>query len=120
MRTLFSELDVVFIGFGWKDLVLLGTLDKAKRLRAIREDFAVARNVPLGREMNNFAIIERDTFEKDKQKNDYLGKFGEECFSQWRFCSTHRNTDSLNLCIDANLICSGNGPSHNPISGTIE
>lgn len=76
MRTLFSELDVVFIGFGWKDLVLLGTLDKGKRLRATREDFAVARNVPLGREMNNFAIIERDTFEKDKQKNDYLGKFG--------------------------------------------
>jgi len=76
VRTLFSELDVVFIGFGWKDLVLLGTLDKAKRLRATREDFAVARKVPLGREMKNFAIIERDTFEKDKRENDYLGKFG--------------------------------------------
>jgi len=76
LRTLFSELDVAFIGFGWKDLVLLGTLDKAKRLRAISEDFAIARNAPLGRERNNFAIIDRDTFEKDKRENDYLGKFG--------------------------------------------
>lgn len=76
LRTLFRELDVLFIGFGWNDLVILDTLTKVKRSRKVREDVATRRDFQLARERHVFAIIDSETYDKDIESNNYIGAFG--------------------------------------------
>jgi len=76
LRTLFRELDVIFIGFGWNDLVILDTLTKAKKTREVREEVAIRRDFQLSRERHVFAIIDSDTYDKDIEGNNYIGAFG--------------------------------------------
>jgi len=76
LSTLFSEIDVVFIGFGWNDLVIIETISKAKETREIREEFAAQRGFGLTRARSVFAIIDSEIIERDKQGNNYLGENG--------------------------------------------
>lgn len=75
-RALFEDLDVLFVGFGWNDIVILSILEKIKQLREIREDIAVKRDFPLSRERSKFAVIDIDTFQRDKNGANYIGRLG--------------------------------------------
>ncbi len=76
LHVLFNEIDVVFIGFGWNDLVILDTISRAKETREVREDFATQRNFRLTRARNIFAIIDLETYERDRDHSNYLGTNG--------------------------------------------
>lgn len=73
LRTLFSEIDVAFIGFGWNDLVILDIIKRVKEAREVREDIATSRNMRLTRKRDKFTIIDSESFERDKEGNNFLG-----------------------------------------------
>ena len=75
-RALFLNLDVLFVGFGWNDIVILNIIEKAKQTRRSREDIAVKRNLQLFRERYKFALIDNETFNRDKIEGNYLGRLG--------------------------------------------
>lgn len=76
LHGVFSEVDVLFIGFGWNDLELIETITRAKKTREVREDFAAQRDLRLVRARDIFAIIESEAFEKDRDSKNYLGANG--------------------------------------------
>jgi hypothetical protein len=67
LRELFWELDVLFIGFGWNDIEILGILERVKQKRQLREDITIKRNLPLSRERSKFA--DRETLLTFHSKN---------------------------------------------------
>ena len=73
---LFLELDVLFVGFGWNDIVILNVLEKAKQTRKEREGIAVKSNLQLSRERYMFALLDNETFENDKGQDNYIGRLG--------------------------------------------
>jgi SIR2-like domain len=75
-NVLFGELDVLFVGFGWNDIEILNVLEKTKHLREIGENIATKRELKLSRERYKFALIDKDTYEKDKNQENYIGKLG--------------------------------------------
>jgi hypothetical protein len=75
-RDLFEGLDVLFIGFGWNDLSILDIVERVKKLRKIREDIAVKQNFHLFRDRSKFAIIDDDTYQRDKSNENYIDRLG--------------------------------------------
>lgn len=73
---LFLELDVLFVGFGWNDIVILDILEKAKQTRKAREDIAVKRNLQLSRERYKFALLDDETYQNDKKGDNFIGRLG--------------------------------------------
>ena len=76
LSTLFQELDVLFIGFGWNDFKILENIKEANKSRKVRESVATQRDIQLARERYKFAIIDSETYLKDKGSKDYIGAFG--------------------------------------------
>ena len=76
IRTLFSELDVLFVGFGWEDFVLLGAIAEAFSARATMETLAAERDLPIAREKRRFALVDTDTLERDNRGHGYLRRLG--------------------------------------------
>ena len=74
--TLFLELDVLFIGFGWNDMVILDIIEKTKQTRKNREDILTKKNLQLAREKEKFALIDNDTYQQDLARGSYLAKLG--------------------------------------------
>jgi len=75
-RSLFDDLDILFVGFGMNDIVILNILDKTKQLRKIKEDIAVKKNYQLSRPRTKFAILDKDTYQRDKESANYVGRLG--------------------------------------------
>ncbi len=76
LSTLFRDLDVLFIGFGWNDFKILDNIKEANESRKGREHVATQRDIQLAREGQKFAIIDFETYLKDKKNNNYIGAFG--------------------------------------------
>src|SRR5258706_95368 len=75
-RALFDDLDILFVGFGLNDIVILDILEKTKQLREIREGIAVKKNYQLSRQKSKFAILDNETYERDKNKANFVGRLG--------------------------------------------
>jgi hypothetical protein len=76
LHSLFTDLDVLFIGFGWSDPVIIDIIRNVKEAREVREDIAIQRNFRLSRKRNKYSIIDIDTYTKDRETNNYLGMNG--------------------------------------------
>ena len=76
LRALFSDLDVVFIGFGWTDFVVLDAVERARECNEAKDSFAYERNLPMLRQRHKFAILDKETYERDTDGDDYIGRFG--------------------------------------------
>lgn len=74
--TLFLELDILFIGFGWNDMVILDIIEKTTQTRKNREGTLAKKNLQMSREKNKFALIDNDTYQKDTTKGNYITKLG--------------------------------------------
>lgn len=75
-RSLFDDLDILFVGFGMNDIVILDILDKTKQLRKIKEGVAVKKNYQLSRQRTKFAILDNETYQRDKNKANFVGRLG--------------------------------------------
>jgi hypothetical protein len=75
-RALFWDLDILFVGFGWNDIEILSSLEKTKLQRKVGADVAFKRDLRLSRERFRFALIDNDTYERDKNQENYIERLG--------------------------------------------
>ena len=64
-----------FIGFGWTDFVVLDAVERAREWNEAKDSFAAERNLQMLRQRHKFAILDEETYERDTDGDDYIGRF---------------------------------------------